>query len=419
MLRLTIRKLTQRFEWFVAGRYLRARRREAVISVITVISVLGVSAGVMALVISLAINNGFRNTLQRDLLGATAHVNILEKEPGEGIRDWRSLEARLRHMPHVIATAPVLYGQVFLSGPQMSHAAVIKGVDIDAELRTSDTLRHLRQGTAQRLKQQESLPGIVLGRKLADDTGMLLNSVVTVISPQGKLTPLGPVPASRRYRVVGIFESGFYDIDDNWAYAARENVQHLLSVTDVVNSIELKLDDLYRAPEVSAAAEKLAGPRYAATNWEEQNRQLLSALKMERIVTSITIGLIELVAALNILITLVMMAMERYRDIAVLMAMGARRSQIRGIFMRQGLMIGLAGSLVGLSAGYTLCYFADRYHWIRLDETVYALSFVPFEARALDGIWVAAAALAISFLATIYPASQATKITPVEVLRYE
>ena len=403
----------------MAGRYLRARRREAVISVITVISVLGVAAGVMALVISLAINNGFRNTLQRDLLGATAHVNILEKEPGEGIRDWRSLERRLGRMPHVIATAPVLYGQVFLSGPQMSHAAVIKGVDIDAELHTSDTLRHLRQGSVERLARQEGLPGIILGRKLADDTGMMLNSVITVISPQGKLTPLGPVPASRRYRVVGIFESGFYDIDDNWAYAARENVQHLLSVTDVVNSIELKLDDLYRAPEVSAAAERLAGPRYAATNWEEQNRQLLSALKMERIVTSITIGLIELVAALNILITLVMMAMERYRDIAVLMAMGARRSQIRGIFMRQGLMIGLAGTVVGLSVGYTLSYFADRYHWIRLDETVYALAFVPFEARAVDGIWVAAAALAISFLATIYPASQATKITPVEVLRYE
>ncbi len=418
-MRLTIGKLTQRFEWFVAGRYLRARRREAVISVITVISVLGVAAGVMALVISLAINNGFRNTLQRDLLGATAHVNILEKEPGEGIRDWRSLEQRLRRMPHVIATAPVLYGQVFLSGPQMSHQAVIKGVDIDAELRTSDTLRHLRQGSVERLNQQEGLPTIILGRKLADDTGMLLNSVVTVISPQGKLTPLGPVPATRRYRVVGIFESGFYDIDDNWAYASRENVQHLLSVTDVVNSIELKLDNLYLAPEVSKQAEKLAGPRYAATNWEEQNRQLLSALKMERIVTSITIGLIELVAALNILITLVMMAMERYRDIAVLMAMGARRSQIRGIFMRQGLMIGLAGTIVGLTAGYTLCYFADRYHWIRLDETVYALAFVPFEARVLDGVWVAAAAIAISFLATIYPASQATKITPVEVLRYE
>jgi lipoprotein-releasing system permease protein len=411
--------LWQKFEWFVAGRYLRARRREAVISVITVISVLGVSAGVMALIISLAINNGFRNTLQRDLLGATAHVNVLEKEPGEGIRNWRALDQRLRKIPHVIATAPVLYGQVFLSGPQLSHAAVIKGVQIADELRTSDTLKHLRQGSTDRLNDATGLPTIVLGKKLADDTGLVVNSVVNVTSPQGKLTPMGPVPYTKRYRVIGIFESGFYDIDDNWAYASMENVQRLLSVQDVVNSIELKLDDLYLAPQVSKQAEDLAGARYAATNWQEQNRQLLSALKMERIVTSITIGLIELVAALNILITLVMMAMERYRDIAVLMAMGARRGQIRGIFMRQGLLIGLAGTTFGLAAGYTLCYFANRYHWIRLDETVYALSFVPFEPRAIDGLWVAAAALLISLLATLYPASQATRITPVEVLRYE
>ncbi len=403
----------------MAGRYLRARRREAVISVITVISVLGVAVGVMALVISLAINNGFRNTLQRDLLGATAHVNILEREPGEGIADWRALDAKLTKLPHVIATAPVLYGQVFLTGVKLSHPAVIKGVHIQDELRTSDTLKHLRAGTTANLESSGSVPSIVLGKKLADDTGLTLNSIVSVTSPQGKLTPLGPVPYTRRFRVTGIFESGFYEIDDNWAYASMESVQRLLSVQDVVNSIELRLDNLYLAPEVSKLAEEMAGPRYAATNWQEQNRQLLSALKMERIVTSITIGLIELVAALNILITLVMMAMERYRDIAVLMAMGARRGQIRGIFMRQGLLIGIAGTVLGLIVGYTLCYFADRYHWVRLDETVYALSFVPFEPRILDGFWVGAAALLVSLLATVYPATQATRITPVEVLRYE
>ncbi len=407
------------FELFVAGRYLRARRKEAVISVITAISILGVAAGVMALVVSLAINNGFRNTLQRNLLGATAHVNILEKEPGPGISNWRELIAKFQTIPHVVAAAPVLYGQVFLSGPQSSKGAVLKGIDIASELRVGDTLLHLKQGSLSRLQQADRYPGIILGSKLAQDTGMLLNSIVTVISPQGNLTPFGPEPGKQRFRVVGIFESGFFDFDDNWAYSSLAAVQKILSLRDVVNSIELKVDDLYIAPQIGKQAEKMAGPRYASTNWQEQNRQLLNALRMERAVTVITIGLIEMVAALNILITLVMMVMEKYRDIAVLMSMGARKSQIRRIFMMQGLLIGLVGAAIGLTLGYTLCYLADRYRWVRLDEQVYALSFVPFEPRPWDGLWVAAAAVLISFLATIYPARNATRILPTEVLRYE
>ncbi|MGI8989630.1 MAG: FtsX-like permease family protein [Bryobacteraceae bacterium] len=407
------------FELFVAGRYLKARRKEAVVSIITAISILGVAAGVMALVISLAINNGFRNTLQRNLLGATAHVNILEKEPGAGISNWRELIAKFQKIPHVLAAAPVLYGQVFLSGPQSGKGAILKGILPDSELRVSDTLRHLERGSLDRLEDGGKYPGIILGSSLAQDTGMLLNSLVTVISPQGNLTPFGPEPGKQRFRVVGIFRSGFYDFDDNWAYSSLSAVQKILSLRDVVNSIELKVDDLYLAPEIGKQAEKMAGPRYAATNWQEQNRQILNALRMERAVTAVTIGLIEMVAALNILIVLVMMVMERYRDIAVLMSMGARRAQIRRIFVVQGLLIGLVGTGIGLTLGYTLCYFADRYRWIRLDEQVYALSFVPFEPRPWDGLWVAGAAILISFLATIYPARTATRIAPAEVLRYE
>lgn len=407
------------FELFIAGRYLRARRKEAVISVITAISVLGVAAGVMALVISLAINNGFRNTLQRNLLGATAHVNVMEKEPGPGIANWRELIMRFQKIPHVIAAAPVLYGQVFLSGPQSGKGAVLKGIDAASETRIGDTLLHLKRGSLDRLRDDGPYPGIILGSKLAQDTGMLLNGIVMVISPQGNLTPFGPRPGERRFRVVGIFESGFYDFDDNWAYGSLSAVQKILSVRDVVNSIELKVDDLYLAPAIAKEAEKIAGPLFGATNWQEQNRQLLNALRMERAVTAVTIGLIEMIAALNILITLVMMVMEKYRDIAVLMSMGARRSQIRRIFVAQGLLIGFVGTVIGLTLGYTLCYFADRYRWIRLDEQVYALSFVPFEPRAWDGLWVAGAAILISFLATIYPARNATRILPAEVLRYE
>ena len=407
------------FELFVAGRYLRARRKEKVISIITVISVAGVAAGVMALIISLAVNNGFRNTLQRNLLGATAHVNLLEKEPGEGIANWSNLVMRISKLPHVIAAAPVLYGEVFLTGPQRSKGAVIKGILTRSELDVSETLRNLKAGSLSRLGDADGLPGIVLGSKLAADTGMAVNRVLTVISPQGTLTPFGPSPSHRRFRVVGVFESGFFDFDDNWAYASVESVQKLLSVGDVVNAIEIRCDDLYRAPEVARETENLAGPRYAATNWQEQNRQLLHALKMERAVTAITIGLIELVAALNILITLTMVVLTKYKDIAVLISMGARRNQIRRIFVIQGLMIGIIGTAVGLVVGYTLCYLANRYQWVQLDETIYALSFVPFEPRPLDALWIAGGALLVSLFATLYPARNATRITPVEVLRYE
>ncbi len=409
------------FELFVARRYLKARRKEAVISVITAISILGVAAGVMALVVALAINNGFRDTLQTNLLGAMAHINVQEKEPRNGIEDWEGLVARIRRVPHVIAAGPALYTPIFFSGPVQSQGGILKGVDIGTELQISDTLRHLKSGSVDRLRAPADggVPGIILGARLAEDIGMMLNSMVNATSPQGELTPFGPRPSIRRFRVVGIFESGFYDIDDRWAYTSLGAAQQANSLTDVVNQIEVKLDDLNRAPEVARTIERIAGPKYATTTWMERNRQLLNALRMEKAVTVVTIGLIELVAALNILITLVMMVMEKYRDIAVLMSMGARRAQIRGIFMLQGVLIGVVGTAMGLAAGYALCYLADRYRWIRLDEQVYALSFVPFEPRWVDGVWIAAAAILVSFLATIYPARNATRIAPAEVLRYE
>jgi len=407
------------FELLVAGRYLRARRKEKVISIVTVISVAGVAAGVMALIIALAVNNGFRNTLQRNLLGATAHVNILEKEVGAGITDWPALVEKFRRIPHVIAVAPVLYDQVFLTGPQNGKGAILKGIETRSELATSDALRHLRSGSLSRLNDRETLPGMIVGAKLAQDTGLRLDSIATVISPQGTLTPFGPQPRSQRFRVVGIFESGFFDFDDNWAYASLGNVQKLLSAGDVVNAIELRLDDLYLAPQIAREAERVAGSNYTSTNWEEQNAQLLHALKMERAVTAVTIGLIILVAALNILITLTMVVLTKYKDIAVLMSMGARRAQIRKIFILQGTIIGLVGTVLGLILGYSLCYFADHYRLIPLDESIYALSFVPFETRPLDGAWISAISLGVSLLATLYPARNATRITPVEVLRYE
>jgi len=240
-----------------------------------------------------------------------------------------------------------------------------------------------------------------------------------VISPQGELTPFGMHITRYQFRVVGIFESGFYDIDAFWAFTSLKSAQQVFAVGDVVNTIEMRLDDIYRAPDVAGQAEKVAGRGLAANTWMEQYRQILSALNMEKIVTAVTIGLIQLVAALNILITLIMMVMEKNRDIAVLVSMGARQRQIRKIFMLQGVLIGVVGTVIGLALGYGLSFLADHYRWLRLDQDVYAVSYVPFNARWLDGLWIAATAIFVSFIATLYPARNATRILPAEALRYE
>lgn len=412
--------LDKRFELFVALRYLKAKRKQAVISVITGISILGVAAGVMALIIALSINNGFRNTFQRTLLGATAHVSILEKDPGYGITEWQELTEELRRLPHVVSAAPTLYAEVFLTGPGRGEGSVLEGIRL-SDGQAIEALSRLKEGSLKRLEEQESLgmPGIILGSRLAQSTGMIMNAVVTVISPQGELTPFGRKPTYHRFRVVGIFESGFYELDAHLAFTSLGAAQRVSAVGNVVNAIEVRLDDINEAQAVATAAEKLAGPKLRATPWMEQNRQMLSALKMERVVTVVTIGLIELVAALNILITLMMMVMEKHRDIAILMSLGARREQIRGIFMLQGIIIGVVGSLIGVAVGFGLSFLADKYHWIRIDEDVYSLSHVPFDPRWIDALWVPAAAILVSFLATIYPALSATRIAPAEALRYE
>jgi lipoprotein-releasing system permease protein len=407
-----------RFELFVAARYLRARRKETVISVITAISVVGVAAGVMALVIAMAVTNGFRNTLQRNLLGAMAHINVLEKEPGSGIENWRDMAGRIRKLPHVTVAAPALYEMGTITGALQSSIVYLKGVEVDSALAISDSLRKLESGSMDRLRNPDAVPpGIVLGSRIVENTGMTLGSNVEVATEE--LTPIGPRATNRRFRVSGVFETGFYDIDNSWAYVSLPALQRAFGLPDVVNQIEVKLDDINLASQVAPQIEKIVGPKYTTTTWMERNKQLLGALKMERIVTIITIGLIELVAALNILIALVMMVMEKYRDIAVLMAMGAKTRQIRRIFMMQGVLIGIAGSIIGLALGYPLCFLANKYHWLPLDQTIYSLSFVPFEPRPLDAVWIAAAAILVSFLATIYPARNATHIAPAEVLRYE
>jgi lipoprotein-releasing system permease protein len=407
------------FEFFIARRYLRAKRKQVVISVITVISIIGVAAGVMALVIALAINTGFSSTLQRNLLGATGHVSIQEKEPGSGIEGWEQLSARLATLPHVKSVMPGLYDTAYVSGPVRASGAEIKGISVRPGAAIPDALIHLKAGSMEGLQPRDGLPGIILGSRLAEFVGAVVNKQITLLIMNANIGPFGPGPGVVHMRVAGIFETGFYDEDMNWSYTSIQTAQKIFKLDDVVNSIELRLDDVFKAPEVEKEAENVIGPKLGAITWEEQNRQILSALRAERIVTVITVGLIQIVAALNILITLVMMVMEKHRDIAILMSLGARAQQIRNIFVFEGVLIGAVGTAVGLVLGYTLSYFADHYRWIKLDEQIYSLAFVPFESHWLDGVFIAATALAVSLIATLYPARSATRIAPVEALRYE
>jgi len=385
------------FEFFMAFRYLKAKRRQAAISIITVISVLGVAAGVCALVISLAINNGFREELESRLLGATANINLVRKE-NDGIRDFDGVCQRLATLPHVVATAPSLYGEVLVSHGSRAQGMVLKGVEPEQEVKVGNLLRHLREGSLAGLSETfANADPIIVGKELATALGVYVGDTVLVTSPQGYLTPQGVVPKFRNFRVVGVFDSGMFDIDNVWAFTNLAAAQRLLDLPDVASVIEFKIDDIYRAPEVAEIIRGAAGKGYDTTTWIEQNHSLFSALRLERLVTVLTIGLIVVVAALNIFIALVMMVMEKNRDIAVLMSMGARSRQVWAVFTLHGVAIGGVGTILD----------------------VYALSSVPFHARPLDGVWIAAAAITISFLATLYPSLAAARLNPVEILRYE
>jgi lipoprotein-releasing system permease protein len=409
-----------------------------VISVITAISIIGVAAGVASLIIALAINNGFRQDLQERLLGSTAHINLMRVE-NDGIRDWRPLLDRLSKEPHVKAAAPALFEQVLISRGARARGGILKGVLPDYEKKVSELLQTVKFGSAEELNPEKSqitnhksqippdsplqriaqMPPIILGKDMADDLGATVGSVVLVTSPQGELTPFGLVPKYARFRVAGIFKSGFYDYDTGWAFIRLADAQRLFGLGDVISVIEFKVDDIYQAGVIGKQIERDAGKGFMATNWMEQNRQLFHALKLERVVTFITIGLIVLVAALNILISLIMMVMEKTRDIAVLMSLGTRRAQVRNVFILQGVLIGVVGTAIGLVLGYLLSWIGGHYRLVSLSPEVYSIDYVPFAARALDGVVVAVVALAVSFVATIYPSWSASRILPAEALRYE
>jgi lipoprotein-releasing system permease protein len=419
-----------RFELYIAARYLKAKRRQAVVGVVTAISIAGVAAGVAALIIALAITNGMRRDLQDRLLGASAHVDLMRVE-ADGIRDWQPLIARLRHVPHVTAAAPGIYGQVLVSRGPRAGFALIKGI-VPAEERTvSSLLTTVTTGSARDLEPEAGnqnsgqieinapYPPLVLGNEIAETIGAQVGDSVLVTSPQGELTPLGLAPKYQRFRVAGIFHSGFYQYDAAMAFMRLSDAQQLFSEPDLLSVISFKVDDLDRAPQIGKVIEQAAGKGYMTTNWMEQNRELFRALKLEQVVTFIVIALIVIVAALNILIALTMMVMEKTRDIAVMMSFGVQPAQVRRIFLLQGLLISLIGTALGLALGYLAAWAGGHYHFIHLSAEVYSIDTLPFAPRPLDGVIVAALSIGISLLATLYPSSAAARILPAEALRYE
>lgn len=408
-----------KFELFIAARYLRAKRRQAVIGIITGISVAGVAAGVMSLIIALAITNGMQRELQDRLLSSTAHVDLM-RIASDGISDWQTLLARLKQQPHVTAAAPGLYGQVLVSRGAKSGGALIKGV-IPADERTvSGLLQQVNQGSAAALEKQGpvAVPPIVIGKDLAETIGAAVGDTVLVTSPQGGLTPIGIVPKYQRYSVAGIFHSGFYQYDSTYTFMRLADAQRLFSEPDLISVISFKVDDLYKANAIGRQIEAAAGQGFQTTNWMEQNRELFRALKLEQIVTFIVLGLIVCVAALNILIALTMMVMEKTKDIAVLMSFGVRADQIRRIFLFQGLLISVLGTGIGLVLGYGLSVFGGHYRF-PMDASVYSIDHLPFAPSITDGLLVSAVSLGVSLLATLYPSTSAARVLPAEALRYE
>ncbi len=443
-----------RFELFIATRYLRAKRRQAFIGVITGISIVGVAAGVASLIVALAINNGFRQDLQERLIGSTSHVSLL-RIADDGIKDWPPLLDRLSKQPHVVAAAPAIFEQVLISRGPRARGAVLKGMIPADERKVGDLLNTIKEGSAAPLEETSSqpetdnmgkavspaqgtspaeapsdslaavharvaaMPPIILGKDMADNLGATVGSVVLVTSPQGELTPFGMVPKYSRFRVVGIFNSGFFDYDSSWAFTRLSDAQRLFGLGDLISVIEFKVDDIDKADIVARQLEDAAGKGFMATNWKEQNKALFHALNMERLVTYITTGLIVFVAALNILISLIMMVMEKTKDIAVLLSMGTRQSQVRNVFIAQGVLIGVIGTGIGLLLGYAISYAGGHYHLISLSPEVYSIDYVPFAPRLIDGVFVALGAVGISFVATLYPSWSAGRILPAEALRYE
>jgi lipoprotein-releasing system permease protein len=404
------------FELFVALRYLSARRKQAFISLISLISCLGVAVGVMALLITLALMTGLQSELRDRIIGSAAHVYVL-KTGGLGNSDEEI--KRLRTVPRVVGAAPVVLGQGLAKSAGGTEFITVKGVEPALENSVTNVGRSLEAGSLDALTPSPSgMPGIVIGKELAQKLGVSVGDSIEVLTPEGTLTPFGMIPRTHAFKVVGVFSLGLFEFDAAYGYVHLNVAERLLDRSRP-DFIELRVDELFRAQEVAESIPARLGPEYMAQDWADMNKSLFSALWLEKMAMAITIGLIVMVAAMNIIATLILLVMEKTRDIAILKTMGSSAASIRRIFMLQGLIIGLIGTVVGAVGGWLLIYVFDHYKLIQIPLDVYQISYVPFRLQPWDFLFVIIAAVLICFFATIYPSRQAAKLDPAQALRYQ
>jgi lipoprotein-releasing system permease protein len=404
------------FELFVARRYLTARRKQAFISLITLISVLGIMIGVAALVIAIALITGFQEDVQAKILGATSHIMVQDLS-NEGLAGYRAVGDKIQADKGVLSVTPVVYSEVLISGVAKSKGALLKGIDFSRELPGAAWLQRLEAGVIPGQGGQRE--GILLGRELAFTVGAQVGDLVDIVTPSANLSPMGLMPKRRRFQVTGIFNTGLYEFDANTALVSLSTAQKLLGIEDKVSFLQVKIRNIFDAPAIAERIKKELNHTVYVTTWMELNKNLFSALKLEKNIMFLTITLIVIVAALNIIATLILMVMEKTRDIGILMAMGATPLNIRRIFFYQGALIGVLGTGLGAVLGLAWCWLANTFQLIRIPVDIYQISFVPFRLRLLDFLAIVGVTLAISFVSTLFPARRASKVDPVVALKYE
>jgi lipoprotein-releasing system permease protein len=407
------------YELFIAMRYLLAKRKQAFISLISFISVLGVAVGVMAVLIAMALMTGLQKELRERIVGSSAHVYV-HKLGEEGIQNIPAEVAKLKTVPRVIGAAPAVVGKGLLtSGMDQQAAVTIKGIDPALEVSVTDIRAAIREGTLDAIRSDpEAMDGIILGIDLAATLEVKVGDTVRLLTPDQVLTPFAPMPRTRAFKVVGIFSLGLFEFDSEYALVELAVAQRVFG-RDKPDFMQVRLDDMFASREVAEDIPRQLGDDYVTQDWAQMNKSLFSALWLEKMAISITIGLIIMVAALNIIASLVLLVMEKSRDIAILKTMGTSAASIRRIFMLQGLIIGFVGTAAGTIAGCTLIFILDRYQLIQVPIDVYQISFVPFTLLPLDLLAVVAVAILICFVATIYPSRQAAKLDPAQALRYQ
>ena len=405
------------FEFQIALRYLLARRKQALISVISFISIIGVTVGVMAVIIALAVMTGLQQEVRNRILGASAHINVSKLD---GIADYHAEAARLKQIPHVVGAAPAILGQGILSAFGAELPVQIKGIDPELETSVTELAGAITSGSLSELepKGPDDIAGILLGADLARSLGVQAGDRVKLVTIAGIRTPIGSMPLSRPLRVAGIFKLGFFEVDSSFGMVSLATAQRLLDVAEV-QFIQLRVDDIYAAPRIADDIAGQLGADYVPQDWGDMNRSLYSALSLEKLAVSLAIGLIVMVAALNIVATLILLVMEKHRDIAILKTMGTSARSVMTIFVLQGLIIGVIGTTVGAALGYATCRILDTYKLIQVPGDVYQISYLPFTVLPFDFLTVVTSAIAICLVATLYPSRQAARLDPVQALRYE